>query len=70
MIALKAGRNCKHVGTMPLFRALVFDGVIYYLIFIIAISVEIFAKTSSEVGILMFIMQIGPLRVENSYIIP
>ena len=56
MIVLKAGRNCKHVGTMPLFRALVLDGVTYYLIFIIAISVEILAKTSSEVGMLMFIM--------------
>ena len=37
---------------MPLFRALVLDGVIYYFVFIVAFSLEIIAKTSSEVGLL------------------
>ena len=52
MIILKIGSNWKHVGTMPLFRALVLDGVIYYFVFIVAFSLEIIAKTSSEVGLL------------------
>ena len=54
MIVLKVGRTWKHVGAMPLFRALVLDGVLYYFIFIIALSLEIIAKRSSEVGKLHF----------------
>jgi len=52
MIVLKVRKNWSHVGTMPLFRALVLDGAIYYCVWILAFSFEIIASTKSEVGVL------------------
>ena len=50
MIILKVHKSWKHVWGMPLFRALVLDGAIYYSVCIVAFGLQILAKMSSEVG--------------------
>jgi len=51
MIVLKVRKNWNHVGTMPLFRALVLDGAIYYCVFTLAFSLEFIASMNSDVGV-------------------
>ena len=50
MIVGKVYGSWKHVGPMPLFRALIMDGATYYVIFILAFCLEIVANTSSVVS--------------------
>jgi hypothetical protein len=52
MIFLKVRTSWAHVGGMPLLRALVLDGAIYYCIFIFVFSLDVVAITKSEVGVL------------------
>jgi hypothetical protein len=52
MTFLKVRKSWAHVGGMPLFRALVLDGAIYYCIFIFVFSLDAIAITKSEVGVL------------------
>ena len=52
MIFLRVRKSWSLVRGMPLFRALVLDGAIYYTVFILAFSLDIIASTNSEVGVL------------------
>jgi len=52
MIILKIHKSWNHVGGMPLLRALVLDGVIYYCVFVFAFSLDVIASTRIEVGLL------------------
>jgi hypothetical protein len=52
MMVLKVRKSWNHVGAMPLLRALVLDGAIYYCVFLFAFLVEVLASTSREVGML------------------
>jgi len=49
MIIFKVQRSWRHVGPLPLFRALVVDGATYYLIFILAFVLELIANASDVV---------------------
>ena len=63
MIISKVYRSWKHVGPMPLFRALIVDGAIYYIIFILAFGLEIVANTSNVVGRFHFTVSNRPSLV-------
>ena len=52
MVILRVRKSWSYTCGMPLFRALVLDGVIYYTVFILAFSLDIIASTNSEVGVL------------------
>jgi len=52
MIVLKVRNSWGHVGGMPLFRALVVDGTIYYCVFIVAFILDMIASTNNEVDML------------------
>jgi hypothetical protein len=52
MIILKIRKSWDYVGGMPLLRALVLDGAIYYCVFVVAFGLNIIASTNSEVGVL------------------
>jgi hypothetical protein len=52
MIVLKVRNSWKHVGAMPLLRALVLDGFTFYCVFLLAFSVEMVATARNEVGVL------------------
>lgn len=52
MTILKVRNSWKHVGTMPLLRALILDGAIYYCVFIFAYGLNLFASAMNEVGVL------------------
>jgi len=54
MIILKVRRTWKHVSSMPLFRALILDGAIYYCVFVVAFSLDSVASASIEVGVTYF----------------
>ena len=63
MIVIRVYRVSKYVGSMPLFRTLVLDGATYYVIFMLAFSLEIIANTSSVVGRLYFVVPNRPLLI-------
>ena len=50
MIVLKVRQSWSHVGTLPLFRALILDGAAYYLVLALTFSLNIVATMNSEVG--------------------
>jgi len=52
MIILKMRKSWNHGGGMPLVRALVLDGAIYYCAFMSAFSLDVIASTHSDVGLL------------------
>ena len=52
MIVLKMCKSWNHGGGMPLVRALVLDGAIYYCAFMSAFSLDVIASTYNEVGLL------------------
>lgn len=52
MILLRVRKSWSYVCGMPLYRALVLDGAIYYTVFILAFTLDIIASTNSEVGVL------------------
>ena len=52
MIFLKVRKSQGCVGGMPLFRALIVDGSIYYCVFMLAFSFGLIASTDSVVGTL------------------
>ena len=54
MVILKVRKSCNNIRGMPLFRALLLDGTIYYAVFILAFSLDIIASTNSEVHVLHF----------------
>jgi len=69
MIVLKVRKNWNHVRTMPLLRALVLDGAIYYCVFVLAFALEIIASMNSDVCFISVVSN-RPLLVGNSFIIP
>jgi hypothetical protein len=70
MIIIKAYRSWVHVGPMPLLRALVLDGAIYYLVFVISFAMELVANTSNVVGRLHFTVSDRSLLIGYSCITP
>ena len=50
MIFLKVRKSQNGVGGMPLFRALILDGAIYYCVFMLAFCLGLIASTNSVVG--------------------
>lgn len=50
MIILKLRKSWTHVGTTPLFRALLLDSATYYFAFVLTFGLEFVAHTSSEVS--------------------
>jgi len=54
MIILKVRQTWKHLGSMPLFRALVLDGTTYYCVFVLAFSLDSAASAGTEVGVTYF----------------
>lgn len=50
MIVLKMRNSWSYVRTMPLIRALLLDGAIYYFAFVLAFGLEVVANVISEVG--------------------
>ena len=70
MIIIKVSRSWVHLGPMPLFRALVLDGATYYLVFIIAFSLDMFANTNDTVCRLYLTVSNRHSLVEYSFIIP
>lgn len=50
MIVLKMRNSWSYVRTMPLIRALLLDGAIYYFAFVLAFGLEVVANIISEVG--------------------
>jgi hypothetical protein len=52
MTILKMRKSWNDVCGMPLLRALVLDGAIYYCVFILAFGLDVIAITKSEVGVL------------------
>jgi len=51
MILLKMRKSWNHVRGMPILRALVGDGAIYYFVFIFTFGLGVIASTNSEVGL-------------------
>jgi len=54
MIIFKAYQSWVHLGPMPIFRALVLDGATYYLIFILAYTLQLIGRMSNVVCMLHF----------------
>jgi len=50
MIVLKVRQSWSHVGTLPLFRALILHGAAYYLVLALTFSLNIVATMNGEVG--------------------
>jgi hypothetical protein len=50
MIVLKVRQSWTHVGTVPLFRALILGGITYYIVLALAFGFNIVATMNSEVG--------------------
>jgi hypothetical protein len=59
MIVLKVRQSWAHVGTLPLFRALILDGATYYFVIALTFSLNIVATMNSEVGGLHFVVPIA-----------
>ena len=70
MIIIKVCQSWVHLGPMPLLRAFVLDGATYYLVFIIAFSLEMFANTNDVVCRLYFTVSNSPSLIGYSFIIP
>ena len=70
MIIIKVSRSWVHLGPMPLFRAFVLDGAIYYLVFIIAFSLDMVANTNDVVCRFYLTVSNRHSLVEYSFIIP
>jgi len=51
MVIFKVRKSWRNVGAMPLLRALVVDGAVYYCVFVFAFSLEIVANLSEEVRV-------------------
>ena len=49
MIILKVRQSWSHVGTLPLFRALILHGAAYYLVLALTFSLSIVATMNSQV---------------------
>lgn len=67
MIVLKVYQSWAHVGTLPLFRALILDGATYYFVLALTCGLNIFATMSSEVGTLRFVVP-SALHLQSSNI--
>ena len=70
MIIINVYQSWVHVGTMPLFRALVLDGATYYLLFIIIFSLDMAANTNDVVCRLYLTVSNTHSVIEYSFIIP
>ena len=70
MIIIQVYRSWVHLGPMPLLRAFVLDGATYYLVFIIAFSLEMFANTNDVVCRLYLTVSNSPSLIGYSFIIP
>ena len=63
-------KSWTHVGALPLFRALLVHGVIFYFILTLTFGLDIVAYTSNKVGGSNPIVSSAPLLMRYSFIIP
>lgn len=64
MVILKVRKSRNNIRSMPLFRALLLDGTIYYAVFILAFSLDIIASANSKVGVLHLYPNNGRLPLD------
>jgi len=70
MTFTKVCQSWVHVGSMPLFRALLVNGATAYFVLALTFGLDIVANTNNEVGGFHLMVSNAPLLMRYSFITP